>query len=920
MADTVRIRYEVDDRDLLEVKATLDKIEADLKRIDTEAKGVNFKPMASGANLATGAIGGIGSGLSKLVPAISAAFAVTKIVQFGKHALELAGSLEQTRVAMTTMLGSQRASNAMIAQTLQLAAKTPYEFPELANTVKQLLAFNISQDKALEVTRRLGDIASGTGTDLGGLAFVVGQVNAQGRAMTQDLNQFAARGIPIYEELGKVFGVNAGEVRKFAEQGKIGFKEVEKAITNLTDEGGMFFGMMEAQSATFEGKLSTFNDAWDALVRTLGEELLPVTSDVLDFLTDILDVQTTYSESLKEEQANFNALVQGYTSALKTLDDTAESKKLLDYYTKELNKEYPAFLKNLGDEAQDLSEIEQQMALVNTQYERRFKNAGLEEAMAGAGEKLKNSQRDQFEAATRFREMVFKVNEELEKQNKPLIDINKNLWIQRKALLAIYEQRKKETSTDQQTIAGLFETGDAILAQALTGLKAYQDYREATNGVTEGVMELKKATDTKALLFEENDIQVINGYSDLIDITGKSVEELGAIMRQVKQDIGSGWLDDKQSKIANADVEILTASIAKLTEAEARAAEAAKRGAKEEEKRREAAVKFNEKMNEAIADAIRSSDEVDTDIWFEPTWDEKQAKEVADEAKRLKQTILDDEDAQSAYAADREFERKKELVDQIGELERKSHEDQIARQEELRENLERTAQALDTLGQFYSALSELADVTKTKQEEADIARIEAEKERFINSAKDKDAARLRSEQLYDSQIKKIEEQQYRRRKKAAIAEAVISNALLILKALNTGPVVPNLVAAGIAAGLGAIQVATVAKAGFAKGGYTGDGGKYDPAGVVHRGEFVFDKAYTTHNRDMLEWLHKNRINIGDLMRGVPVPVAQGGPGSKNLEKGVSRLVQLAERDYKRTGRDYRNVGASSRFGWKGASA
>lgn len=33
-------------------------------------------------------------------------------------------------------------------------------------------------------------------------------------------------------------------------------------------------------------------------------------------------------------------------------------------------------------------------------------------------------------------------------------------------------------------------------------------------------------------------------------------------------------------------------------------------------------------------------------------------------------------------------------------------------------------------------------------------------------------------------------------------------------------------------------------AGFAGGGYTGDGGKYDPAGIVHKGEFVFTKEAT----------------------------------------------------------------------------
>lgn len=49
---------------------------------------------------------------------------------------------------------------------------------------------------------------------------------------------------------------------------------------------------------------------------------------------------------------------------------------------------------------------------------------------------------------------------------------------------------------------------------------------------------------------------------------------------------------------------------------------------------------------------------------------------------------------------------------------------------------------------------------------------------------------------------------------------------------------------------------------FAEGGYTGDGGKYDAAGVVHRGEYVFDAAST------------RRIGVGALnrMRGY----AEGG--------------------------------------------
>ncbi|EMK0351969.1 phage tail tape measure protein [Citrobacter amalonaticus] len=53
--------------------------------------------------------------------------------------------------------------------------------------------------------------------------------------------------------------------------------------------------------------------------------------------------------------------------------------------------------------------------------------------------------------------------------------------------------------------------------------------------------------------------------------------------------------------------------------------------------------------------------------------------------------------------------------------------------------------------------------------------------------------------------------------------------------------------------VGLVDSATTAM-GFAGGGFTGSGGKYEPAGVVHRGEFVFTKEATS------------RIGVGNLYR------------------------------------------------------
>ncbi|EPK0411126.1 phage tail tape measure protein [Citrobacter freundii] len=58
--------------------------------------------------------------------------------------------------------------------------------------------------------------------------------------------------------------------------------------------------------------------------------------------------------------------------------------------------------------------------------------------------------------------------------------------------------------------------------------------------------------------------------------------------------------------------------------------------------------------------------------------------------------------------------------------------------------------------------------------------------------------------------------------------------------------------------------------GYATGGYTGSGGKYEPAGVVHRGEFVFTQEAT------------NRIGVGNLyrmMRGYATGGLVGGSGA-----------------------------------------
>ncbi|SQI34945.1 Phage-related minor tail protein [Providencia alcalifaciens] len=70
--------------------------------------------------------------------------------------------------------------------------------------------------------------------------------------------------------------------------------------------------------------------------------------------------------------------------------------------------------------------------------------------------------------------------------------------------------------------------------------------------------------------------------------------------------------------------------------------------------------------------------------------------------------------------------------------------------------------------------------------------------------------------------------------------------------------------------------------GFAGGGYTGDGGKYDAAGVVHKGEFVFDKDSTAK---------LGKDNLYRLMDAGKKGYASGGyvGGSQPMSVNQSRV-------------------------------
>ena len=264
-----------------------------------------LKEANASASKLDGTMNGLSSGLAK-------GFALIGGVALGKQILDTGVQFEYLGASMKVLLGSGEAANKMLKDIKDTALTTPFEISELGTASKQLLAFGIESQKIIPTIRMLGDVASGIGAPIGDIAYLFGTIKTQGRAMTMDINQFANRGIPIWEELATLTGKSGLSLRKLVEGGKIGFPEITKAFEHMTGKGGKFFDMMKEQSLTVGGQLSNLKDKLSQSFLAIFQELKPQINSVIIGLSGLIDKIIPLIHWIKEH----SSVVKGLAVAL----------------------------------------------------------------------------------------------------------------------------------------------------------------------------------------------------------------------------------------------------------------------------------------------------------------------------------------------------------------------------------------------------------------------------------------------------------------------------------------------------------------------------------------------------------------------------------------------------------------------------
>ena len=273
------------------LKAMLAQAEAQLKATTTALKAANNGMDGFGESTKTsskslaGAIaqGTIMAGLfSKLS---SAALAAAK--SFIQSGIDYNAQIESYTVGFTNMLGSAEAAQQAMAKIQEDAARTPFNVEALTQANQLLISAGENAGYSEKVILALGNAvnaAGGGNAELSRMAQNLQQVANVGKASAVDIKQFAYAGINIYQVLADYTGKSVQEVQNMT----ISYDLLSQALIAASEEGGRYYGAMETQSQTMNGRISTLQDNVKQLAGLMTSDLSEGIGVIISNLNDLV--------------------------------------------------------------------------------------------------------------------------------------------------------------------------------------------------------------------------------------------------------------------------------------------------------------------------------------------------------------------------------------------------------------------------------------------------------------------------------------------------------------------------------------------------------------------------------------------------------------------------------------------------------
>jgi len=497
-------------------------LNAQLTKLQTTSRGMTVTGNKMGSMF--------GSVTRQILAGAGLVMGITMLTRTIKNAIvgsiSYAASLEQIGLSFEILLKSATKAHNLMSQIKEFSAETPLQFEPLAAGAQRLIAFGSDSEVVIKQMRMLGDLAQGDQEKLDSLVNAFGRVQARGKASMREINRFIFAGVPIIQALADEFGVTNDVLFDMLQQGKVTFDVLNKAMVGMTSGTGQFTGMMERQSKTLKGLMTTLKDNVSLLGVAVVDPLLPalkrITVSLIAFTKGLRET-TEAARNAKIIQGgagnySVDAQTQAASDSIRNYQETVvEVNTALDDFFEERLKAYNRF--KLKKNKIDLETF----------------RTGFETGTIAATE----GEQDIYNILV----MESQKYETLIGQSERLLDLGEKRKNQAAALKLIANQNLSD------------EEMEAIASEKKISLNL--KYREALMSITpnlEKILELSEQYNTEMSTFAGNFIISVGNIESTLNSTGMREYFQTAVMDMFKLLDGENKLD-ASIKITNKEAE-----------------------------------------------------------------------------------------------------------------------------------------------------------------------------------------------------------------------------------------------------------------------------------------------------------------------------------------------------------------------------
>ncbi len=274
------------------------------------------KETSDAAQNINGQLTSITNGLSSIGAALGGLAIAEGMKTFAEDALSASADIGKFRTQIIQLKGDGEETRAFLEQIHELAATSPFAFPELAQASEKMVQLGGSLEQVtstMTAITQMGTALKMSGEQVTTISNAMARL-AAGADPIKTMNQLVREGVPAWQMLAEQLGTNMSDAQAKVKAGAIDSNTVLQALTTSMSS---YAGAASGYSDTWKGAMKGLQDETHAAMAVVGDDIkaalnevaAPALKAVTQLVKDAAEIWKGLPDPVKDAALAFGAVI-----------------------------------------------------------------------------------------------------------------------------------------------------------------------------------------------------------------------------------------------------------------------------------------------------------------------------------------------------------------------------------------------------------------------------------------------------------------------------------------------------------------------------------------------------------------------------------------------------------------------------------